>query len=143
MLNVDRHEGKCMTIKEDTPRTEKGQFVKGHKAHPKAGRPKKITKSPQEMLAQALTSGKDISDLKEFALELLTDKEYKMTAAQVERILAKLFDVELELMKRDREYSTQEKDRRNKNRKSRAKGLESVPSEDESSEVVEFSTSSK
>lgn len=80
-------------------KNSKGQFVKGHGGIKGAGRPKRSARS-RDMLSNALEAGADLSDLKGIALAILKDEKTNMTTTNIERILSKLMDVELELMKR-------------------------------------------
>lgn len=75
-------------------------FAKGKSGNPNGRPTTPYNQTPMGMLSNALEAGLDLGNLKDLALKLVQDKDTKMTPAQVERIISKLFDVELELMKR-------------------------------------------
>jgi hypothetical protein len=90
-------------------RDNSGKFVKGVSGNPN-GRPKNTRNAsdPQTKLKRALDNGWDLVKLKEFIVDLVSDKETKVSPAQIERLTKTLADIELKLLEMDFKYNHSE-----------------------------------
>lgn len=85
------------------------KFKKGQSGNPN-GRPRGVRNknTPAGMVERALKNGYDLVDIKRLIMDLVSNPDTKMSAAQIERLIKTAVDLEVKLIELEHKYAGNE-----------------------------------